>query len=100
MRGTPGVKDYVSLLCNDDNPTPAGAASAFMAPVTTGGGGQGRVTVQFGTIGKRLRMRVFESVVRERFGEDAVKVVRILIDKGKLDEKHVSLIDNLETGRY
>lgn len=87
---TPSVKDYVALLCNDDNHTPAGVASAFMAPVSGGGGGSGRVTVEFDRIGRRLKQRVYESNVRERFGDDAVKVIRILIDKGKMDEKHVS----------
>ncbi|KAG8958894.1 RNA polymerase III subunit C82 [Tulasnella sp. 408] len=85
---TPSVKDYVALLCNDDNHTPAGVASAFMAPVSGGGGGSGRVTVEFDRIGRRLKQRVYESNVRERFGDDAVKVIRILIDKGKMDEKH------------
>lgn len=85
----PSVKEYVSILCNEDNPTPAGTSSAFMAPITTGAGGSGRVTVEYESIGKRLKMRVYESNVRERFGDDAVKVIRILADKGKMDEKHV-----------
>lgn len=86
----PSVKDYIALLCNDDNHTPAGLASAFLAPVSGGGGGSGRVTVEFDRIGRRLKQRVYESNVRERFGDDAVKVIRILMDKGKMDEKHVS----------
>ena len=91
----PSVKEYISLLCNEDNTTPAGAASAFMAPMNTGGGGSGRVTIEFDVIGRRLKMRVFESNVRERFGDDAVKVIRILVDKGKMDEKHVRILCRL-----
>ncbi|KAG8947303.1 RNA polymerase III subunit C82 [Tulasnella sp. 424] len=88
----PSVKDYIALLCNDDNHTPAGLASAFLAPVSGGGGGSGRVTVEFDRIGRRLKQRVYESNVRERFGDDAVKVIRILMDKGKMDEKHLSKV--------
>ncbi|KAG8991695.1 RNA polymerase III subunit C82, partial [Tulasnella sp. 427] len=88
---SPTVKEYLAILCNDDNHTPAGLASAFMAPVT-GGGGSGRVTVEFDRIGRRLKQRVYESNVRERFGDDAVKVIRILLDKGKMDEKHLSKV--------
>lgn len=89
---SPSVKDYVALLCNDDNHTPVGVASAFMAPLSGGGGGSGRVTVEFDRIGRRLKQRVYESNVRERFGDDGVKVIRILIDKGKMDEKHLSKV--------
>ncbi|KAG8901824.1 RNA polymerase III subunit C82 [Tulasnella sp. 403] len=91
-KGSATVKDYISILCNEDNPTPSGAASAFMAPVSSGGGGHGRVTVEFDVIGRRLKMRVLESNVRERFGDDAVKIVRILVEKGKMDEKHLAKV--------
>lgn len=84
------MKDYLTILCNSDNDTAVGATSAFMAPAGTGGGGgSGRVTVEYEVIGRRLKLRVFESNVRERYGDEAVKVVRILLDKGKMDEKHV-----------
>ena len=56
---------------------------------TGAGGAGGKVSVEFDVIGRRLKIRVFESVVRERFGDDAVRIVRILLDKGKMDEKHV-----------
>ncbi|KAG8936233.1 RNA polymerase III subunit C82 [Tulasnella sp. 418] len=85
----PTIRDYLSLLASEDNPTANGVAGAFIAPL---GASSGKYTVEFDIIGRRLKLRVFESVVRERFGEDAVKIVRILLDKGKMDEKHLAKV--------
>lgn len=86
----PKVRDYIQILTNaEDEDSPTGRASAFMAKVTGGGGGEGRVTVEFEVIGKRLKLKTFEDAIKDRFGHDAIKVVRILLQMGKLDEKHV-----------
>ncbi|KAG9036468.1 RNA polymerase III subunit C82 [Tulasnella sp. JGI-2019a] len=87
----PKVRDYLTLLTNaDDENTATGRAAAFMAGSTSGG--EGKVTVEFEVIGTRLKQKAFEGALRDRFGDDAVKVVRILLNKGKLDEKHLAKI--------
>ncbi|KAI6036870.1 hypothetical protein BKA83DRAFT_4168435 [Pisolithus microcarpus] len=77
------VKEYLRLMANADNPTLAGRAASFLSH------SDNKVYVEFDTIGRRLRRRVLESVARERHGEDAVRIVRLLLDVGKMDEKQV-----------
>lgn len=69
-----------------DNPTPAGRAASF---VSVNGS---KVQVEFEIVGRRLRRRVLETVARERHGDDGVRVVRLLLDSGKMDEKQISKI--------
>ncbi|KAJ7236733.1 RNA polymerase III subunit RPC82-domain-containing protein [Mycena haematopus] len=72
------IKDYLGLLACADNPTPAGRAAAFPFPCIT--------------ICKRLRRRVLESVTRERHGAMGVRILRLLLDSGKMDEKQISKV--------
>lgn len=83
------IKEYINILCAADNPTQVGRDSAFLSTSGVGGGAK-KVAVEYENIGRRLRLKVFESFVRERWGDNAVRVIRILLDKGKMDEKHVS----------
>ncbi|KAI0295513.1 hypothetical protein BC826DRAFT_1008186 [Russula brevipes] len=78
------VKAYLSMLAFVDNPTPAGKASSF---VSLSGS---KVYVEFEIIASRLRRRVLEAVTRERHGDEGVRVLRLLLDSGKADEKQVS----------
>ncbi|KAI6110056.1 RNA polymerase III subunit RPC82-domain-containing protein [Pisolithus sp. B1] len=80
------VKEYLGLMANADNPTPAGRAASFLSH------SDNKVYVEFDIIGRRLRRRVLESVTRERHGEDAVRIVRLLLDVGKMDEKQVAKV--------
>jgi DNA-directed RNA polymerase III subunit RPC3 len=77
------VKDYLGLLSAADNPTPAGRAGAF---VSFGGT---KVQVEFEIIARRLRQRVLEAYTRERYGDEGVRVLRLLLTMGKIDEKQV-----------
>ena len=77
------VKDYLGLMSAVDNPTPAGRASSFTTLTDN------KVFVEFGIISSRLRRRVLEAVARERHGDDGVRIVRLLLDVGKMDEKQV-----------
>jgi hypothetical protein len=47
------------------------------------------VQVEFEIIATRLRRRVLEGVARERHGDDGVRILRLLLDTGKMDEKQV-----------
>jgi DNA-directed RNA polymerase III subunit RPC3 len=77
------VKAYLSMLAFVDNPTPAGKAASFVS--FTGS----KIYVEFEIIATRLRRRVLEAVTRERHGDDGVRVLRLLLDSGKVDEKQV-----------
>lgn len=80
------LKNYLGILACADNPTPAGRAASF---VSVNGS---KVQVEFEIVGRRLRRRVLETVARERHGDDGVRVVRLLLDSGKMDEKQISKI--------
>lgn len=80
------LKNYLGILACADNPTPAGRAASF---VSVNGS---KVQVEFEIVGRRLRRRVLETVARERHGDDGVRVVRLLLDSGKMDEKQASLL--------
>jgi DNA-directed RNA polymerase III subunit RPC3 len=77
------VKAYLDMLAFVDNPTPAGKAASFVS--FTGS----KVYVEFEIIAMRLRRRVLEAVTRERHGDEGVRVLRLLLDCGKADEKQV-----------
>jgi DNA-directed RNA polymerase III subunit RPC3 len=77
------VKAYLSILAFVDNPTPAGKTASFISFVGS------KVYVEFEIITTRLRRRVLEAVTRERHGDEGVRVLRLLLDCGKADEKQV-----------
>ncbi|KAI0933968.1 hypothetical protein AcV5_005968 [Taiwanofungus camphoratus] len=80
------LKDYLGILASADNPTPAGRAASF---ISLNGS---KVQVEFEIVGRRLRRRVLEAITRERHGDDGVRIVRLLLDTGKMDEKQISKI--------
>ncbi|KAJ4488399.1 RNA polymerase III subunit RPC82 helix-turn-helix domain-containing protein [Lentinula aciculospora] len=83
------IKEYLGILSSADNPTPAGRAGAFLE-FSSKGGGSGKVQILFAVVARRLRRQVLEGVARERHGAEGVRVVRLLMDTGKLDEKQIS----------
>lgn len=78
------LKDYIGMLSSADSPTPAGRAASFLSLVGT------KVQVEFEIVCRRLRRRVLEAVTRERHGDDGVRLLRLLLDTGKMDEKQVN----------
>ncbi|KAF8894419.1 hypothetical protein BD779DRAFT_1609183 [Infundibulicybe gibba] len=80
------IKDYLGMLSSADNPTPAGRAGSFVSFNSS------KVQVDFEIIGRRLRRRVLESITRERHGAEGVRILRLLLDTGKLDEKQISKV--------
>ncbi|KAJ3741898.1 RNA polymerase III subunit RPC82 helix-turn-helix domain-containing protein [Lentinula detonsa] len=85
------VKEYLGILSSADNPTPTGRAGAFLEFSSKGkGGGSGKVQVLFDIVARRLKRQVLEGVARERHGLEGVRVIRLLMDTGKLDEKQIS----------
>ncbi|KAI9880487.1 MAG: RNA polymerase III subunit C82 [Pleopsidium flavum] len=47
-------------------------------------------TVDFGTLAEQLRQLELENTVTARFGAAATRLIRIFLDKGKLDEKQIT----------
>jgi DNA-directed RNA polymerase III subunit RPC3 len=79
------TKEYLGILSSADNPTPAGRATSFVSF------GSSKVQVEFELVCGRLRRGVLESVTRERHGIAGVRILRLLLETGKLDEKQVRL---------
>jgi DNA-directed RNA polymerase III subunit RPC3 len=79
------TKEYLGMLSSADNPTPTGRAASFVSFVSS------KVQVEFEIVCRRLRRGVLESVTRERHGTAGVRILRLLLDAGKLDEKQVRL---------
>ncbi len=80
------LKDYIGMLAEADNPTVAGRASAFVSFL---GNSSGKVQVEFETICKRLRSRTLETIARERYGDSAVRIMRFLLNDGKMHAEQV-----------
>ncbi|KAL1730276.1 hypothetical protein EV714DRAFT_284305 [Schizophyllum commune] len=77
------TKHYLDLLACADNPTPTGRASAFLSYGS-------KIQAEFGLIGRRLRRHVLEASAREKHGANGLRVVRLLLGSGKLDDKQVA----------
>ncbi|KAG1883007.1 RNA polymerase III subunit RPC82-domain-containing protein [Suillus subluteus] len=73
------VKDYLGLMSAVDNPTPAGKAASFISLIDN------KVYVEFGIVSKRLRRR-------NDTGTTGVRIVRLLLDIGKMDEKQIAKV--------
>lgn len=77
------IKEYLGLLACADNPTVAGKQASFIS--LTGA----KVQVEFDMIHRRLQRRVLENAVREKHGDEGVRIFRLLLETGKMDEKQV-----------
>jgi len=81
------TREYLGILSAADNPAPSRRSHGFLS---VNSNNSNHVRVEFGAICQRLRLELLESVARDRHGDDAVRIIRILLDVGKMDEKHVS----------
>ncbi|KAL7267166.1 RNA polymerase III subunit C82 [Rhizina undulata] len=54
--------------------------------------GMGEWSVNYKELGKTMRSIAMENVVEERFGQEGTRILRILKNKGKLDEKQIANI--------
>jgi DNA-directed RNA polymerase III subunit RPC3 len=86
------VKEYLGMLSCGDNPTPAGKAASFVSFTSS------KVQVEFDIIGRRLRRYVLESVTREKHGSEGVRILRLLMDMGKMDDKQVRTLTGPRQG--
>lgn len=80
------VREYLSMLSSASNPTPVGHAGSFLS--VTGS----KVQVEYELVCHRLRQRALEFFTEERHGVEGVRVLRLLIETGKMDEKQISKV--------
>ncbi|EJT98368.1 hypothetical protein DACRYDRAFT_57600 [Dacryopinax primogenitus] len=93
---TSALKQYLLALSASDNPTPAGQAGAFTSRFAGGGGGEGKVQVEFETIAERMRRRLVEGYVRERWGDGAGRVLGVLWGGTMMDERQIAKISLMQ----
>ena len=74
------------MLSSADNPTAEGKASSFVSYAAS------KVQVEFEIIAQRLRRDIVECVARDKHGPEGLRILRLLLDSGKMDEKHVSSV--------
>ena len=92
------LAEYVAILAGYDNVSSSVQGKRFLAPFGTNtilsAGGSGRVatsfTIEYGNIIHELQVQLVRSVVVERFGPMAGRIFSILVEKGKLEEKHIA----------
>jgi len=56
----------------------------------SGSGGMREFKVEYGRYSLELRKALVTRIIREKYGIEAARVVRILLHKGRLDEKHLA----------
>lgn len=80
------LKDYLGMLSSADNPTAEGKASSFVSYRAS------KVQVEFEIIARRLRRDIVEYVARDKHGPEGLRILRLLLDTGKMDEKQISKV--------
>ena len=73
------IKQHLQLLAED----------SFHFLRSEGNRGMGEWSVNYKELGKTMRSLEFEKIVEERFESVGTRLLRIIKDKGKLDEKQV-----------
>ncbi|KAF8919587.1 RNA polymerase III subunit RPC82-domain-containing protein [Mucidula mucida] len=86
ISNTTCIKEYLGILSSADNPTPESRAAAFLTFDSQ------KVHIEFELIFKRLRRSVLEAVTRERHGTQGVRIVRLLLQTGKMEEKQIAKV--------
>jgi DNA-directed RNA polymerase III subunit RPC3 len=71
------------MLSSADNPSPSGKAASFVSLSAS------KVQVEFDIIHRRLRLQALETACRDKHGNEGVRVMRLLLEAGKMDEKQV-----------
>ena len=84
------VSCFCALLAAEDNPTASGARTQILAKVKGARDSSASYAIDYEGVCRRLKGRVLDSVVRERWGDDAGRVMAVVLKNGKMDEKHVS----------
>jgi DNA-directed RNA polymerase III subunit RPC3 len=76
------IKQHLQLLAED----------SFKFVTLEGNRGMGEWSVNYKELGKSLRSLEVEKIVEERFKDVGLRLLRVLKDKGRLDEKQVYIL--------
>jgi DNA-directed RNA polymerase III subunit RPC3 len=71
------------MLSAADNPSSEGRSASFISYSAS------KIQVEFEIIARRLRRNIVETIAREKHGPEGARIVRLLLNTGKLDEKQV-----------
>lgn len=100
------LAEYVAVLTCNDNISSSVHSTRFLAPcssgtvsgATTGTRVASTFTVEYVNIIRQLQLDMVRDVVVDRFGPIAGRIFSILVEKGKLEEKHISKIGLISMG--
>ena len=100
------LAEYVAVLTFNDNISSSVHSTRFLAPcssgtvsgATTGTRVASTFTVEYVNIIRQLQLDMVRDVVVDRFGPIAGRIFSILVEKGKLEEKHISKIGLISMG--
>lgn len=100
------LAEYVAVLTCNDNISSSVQSTRFLAPcssgtvsgATTGTRVASTFTVEYVNIIRQLQLDMVRDVVVDRFGPIAGRIFSILVEKGKLEEKHISKIGLISMG--
>ncbi|PWZ03779.1 hypothetical protein BCV70DRAFT_23078 [Testicularia cyperi] len=91
------LAEYCAIMSNSEDVTGRSRSTRFLAPAsdsTTRSAGGSKVassfTIEYRNVAERMRQDLLKNVVEEKFGTAAIRIMNILRDKGKLEEKHIS----------
>ncbi|SPO23626.1 related to RPC82 - RNA polymerase III subunit C82 [Ustilago trichophora] len=91
------LAEYCAIFSNSEDMSGKSKTSRLMAPASdsstkTAGGSKvaSSLTIEFSNVAERIRKDLLRNVVEEKFGTAAIRIMNILREKGKLEEKHIS----------
>ncbi|SNX87232.1 related to RPC82 - RNA polymerase III subunit C82 [Melanopsichium pennsylvanicum] len=91
------LAEYCAIFSNSEDVSGKSKMKRLMAPASdsctkTAGGTKvaSTLTIEFCNIAQRMRSDLLGNVVQEKFGTAANRIMNILREKGKLEEKHIS----------
>ncbi|SOV08737.1 related to RPC82 - RNA polymerase III subunit C82 [Ustilago sp. UG-2017a] len=91
------LAEYCAIFSNSEDVSGKSKTSRLMAPASdsstkTAGGSKvaSSLTIEFSNVAERMRRDLLRNVIEEKFGTAAIRIMNILREKGKLEEKHIS----------
>ncbi|TKY85531.1 hypothetical protein EX895_005693 [Sporisorium graminicola] len=91
------LAEYCSIFSHSEDVSGKSKTSRLMAPASdsttkTAGGSKvaSLLTIEFSNVAERMRRDLLRNVIEEKFGTAAIRIMNILREKGKLEEKHIS----------
>lgn len=91
------LAEYCAIFARSEDVSGKSNTTRFLAPASdstlkTAGGSKvaSSFTIEYSNIAEHIRRDLLRNVVEEKFGGAAIRIMNILREKGKLEEKHIS----------